>query len=299
MTQLAPFTDSPQPLPPSRSPVSRFFAFPLVWLIIGAALITIGDGFLLDITSENGTSGVIVGALVGAAVSLVLYVVTMKFIARRAMPELFHKGVVKQLLVGGGIGSAFILVVYGITVALGIYTFEWRPVDALVTISSVAAVNLGAAVVEELVFRGLVLQAMERYFGSHVSLVLSASLFGLLHLLNPGASLWSSVAISLEAGLLLGAVFLWRRSLWLVIALHFAWNTIEGLLGIPVSGHRDPGLLVSTPHGADLLSGGTFGIEASIIPVIIGVALAVTLLVVRRRNRLREASSTAELAATR
>jgi membrane protease YdiL (CAAX protease family) len=276
------------PLPRRRGWIARFFAFPLVWLVIGAATITIGDGVLVGIGSEGGTIGTIIGALAGAALSLALYVVTMRFIARRRMPELFHKGALRQLSIGGVIGGAFILVSYALAVAFGGFTVEWHPVNAVTTIATVISVNLGAAIVEELLFRGIVLQAFERLLGSGAALALSAALFGLLHLLNPGATLWSSLAIAIEAGLLLGAAFLWRRSLWLVIGLHFTWNTLEGLLGIPVSGHRDPGLLSSTPSGADLLSGGNFGIEASIIPVVIGILLTITLLVARNRSRRRD-----------
>lgn len=277
--------DSDVDLARRKSRIGRFFSFPLIWLVIGAATITIGDGVLVGIGSEAGPAGMISGALFGAALALTMYVVTMRFIARRRIPELFHTGALGQLVMGGAIGVAFILVSYAVAVVAGGFTFEWNSADGITTIATVVAVNLGAAIVEELVFRGLVLQALERLLGSWAALVLSAAMFGLLHLLNPGATLWSSFAVTIEAGLLLGAAFLWRRSLWFVIGLHFTWNTIEGLLGIPVSGHRDPGLLISTPHGAELLSGGSFGIEASIIPILLSIALTVVMLGARIRNR--------------
>ena len=83
-----------------------------------------------------------------------------------------------------------------------------------------------------------------------------------------------------------------------MIGLHFAWNVVEGLLGIPVSGHRDTGLLISTPHGADLLSGGSFGIEASIIPIIISIVLTVAMLVARNRNQRRKSRPLADVPVT-
>lgn len=113
-------------------------------------------------------------------------------------------------------------------------------------------------------------------------------LFGLAHLFNPGANLWSSVAIAIEAGVLLGAAFLWRRNLWFAIGLHTAWNAIEGLFGIPVSGHADPALAQVTEHGPAWLTGGSFGMEASLIPVLASVAIATPMLIAARRaGRIR------------
>lgn len=87
-----------------------------------------------------------------------------------------------------------------------------------------------------------------------------------------------------EAGVLLGAAFLWRRNIWSVAALHFTWNTAEQLLGIPVSGHVPDGLFTVDTHGSAILVGGSFGLEASVVPVLIAVTLAVPMLVLSHRN---------------
>ena len=83
---------------------------------------------------------------------------------------------------------------------------------------------------------------------------------------------------------MLGAAFLWRRSIWLVAGLHFAWNTAEQLLGVPVSGHTaDARLLNVRTSGSHLLTGGGFGLEASVVPVVIGLLLAVPMFAAARR----------------
>jgi hypothetical protein len=100
--------------------------------------------------------------------------------------------------------------------------------------------------------------------------------------------LWSGLAIAIEAGVLLGAAFAWRRNLWFVIGIHFAWNTLEGLFGIAISGHRDPGLLLTIATGPAAITGGTFGVEASIVPVLMSIAISVPMIIAARRaNRLR------------
>ncbi len=83
---------------------------------------------------------------------------------------------------------------------------------------------------------------------------------------------------------MLGAAFLWRRNIWFVAGLHFAWNTVEQLLGIPVSGHTPEGLYTVDVHGSALLTGGGFGLETSIVPVVISVLITVSMAVLAHRS---------------
>ncbi|MGC9496924.1 CPBP family intramembrane glutamic endopeptidase [Streptomyces sp. WG7] len=193
-------------------------------------------------------------------------------------------GAGREALLGGGIGLGFVLVSALLVTAFGGYEFSWAGDGFMSVVWSAVAVQIGAAVTEELLFRGLALQALEKLRGSGVAIVFTSLFFGVAHLGAPGANAWSGVAIALEAGVLLGAAFLWRRNTWFVVGLHFAWNTVQELLGIPVSGHTSEGLFSVDVHGSALLNGGDFGLEASIVPVLIGVALAVPMLVLARRD---------------
>ncbi|GLY98331.1 CPBP family intramembrane glutamic endopeptidase [Actinoplanes sp. NBRC 103695] len=247
--------------------------FPLVWLLVGMA----GVGAASTLSLGGPALG-----LVGAVAGVVVYRLVMRYVARRDTPEIAGRGAVPQLLFGVVVGVVFI----GVSVLMVIteFSFSRSPGHPLPIVATMAAVSLGAAVTEELLFRGLALQALERMFGSWVALAITALLFGLLHLANPAGTVWSSVAIAVEAGVLLGAAFLWRRNVWFVVGLHFAWNTAVGLLGIPVSGHAADGLLITRPVGPELLTGGAFGLEASIIPVIVSLLLAIPMLILAGRR---------------
>jgi membrane protease YdiL (CAAX protease family) len=274
-----------------RGALARFLAFPLTWMIIGVVLVFLTDAILVGIGSEMDATGVIVMSLIGAGAGLLFYKLVMLFLARRKTPELAVRGFAREMLFGLAIGTGFMAVSYLIVIATGGYHVTWAPQSVLTTVALAVAVNAGAAIVEELTFRGLIFQGVEQLGGRWLALAVTAVLFGGIHLLNPGATLWSGLAIAIEAGVLLGAAFLWRRNLWFVIGLHFAWNVVEGLLGIPVSGHRDPGLFVTTPHGAAILTGGGFGIEASIVPVVISVLLALPMLIASQRRHRAAMSS--------
>ena len=278
----------PTAMTPQTSRGRRIWAFPLTWMLVGIAAIGVIDSALVGLGDRLGTAGSIIGALLGGAAAILVYRAVMQHLAGRATPEIARTGWLRQALVGASIGAGFVLASVGIICALGGYTVAWHPVDAVPTVLVIVAVNVGAAIVEETIFRGLAFQAIERLAGGRrlgtlLALIVTSAFFGGVHLLNPGATLWSSVSITLEAGLLLGAAFLWKRSLWLVIGLHAAWNIVEGLLGIAVSGHREPGLFLTSAHGPALLVGGAFGLEASIVPVIVGLGLALSMLLHSRR----------------
>jgi hypothetical protein len=105
--------------------------------------------------------------------------------------------------------------------------------------------------------------------------------------MNPGATLISDVAIVVEAGLLLGAAYALTRNLWLVIGIHAGWNFTEGsVFGVSVSGQPVTASLVhSVLKGPDLLTGGAFGPEASLIAVAVcGLAALILGVLVYRRG---------------
>lgn len=250
---------------------------PWGWALAGL----VGVGLVAGVTATGPGP---VPALGGAA-AVGVYWVVMRRLARRATPEIAVRGAGRQALLGSAIGLGFVAVSTLLIVAFGGYSFSWAHHAVAGTLASVLAVQAGAALTEELMFRGVVLQAVEQRWGSRVAVATTALFFAAVHMANPGATLWSGAAIAVEAGVMLGAAFLWRRSIWLVSGVHFAWNTAEQLLGIPVSGHTPDARLWNVhASGSHVLTGGAFGLEASIIPVVIGVLLAVAMFAAARRG---------------
>ncbi|MFH9298558.1 lysostaphin resistance A-like protein [Streptomyces sp. NPDC017520] len=251
--------------------LGRIMRSPLGWMPAGM----LGVGLVSGLTA-TGPGPV---PMLGAVAAVAVYCYVMRRVARRSVPEIARSGAAREMLLGGGIGLGFILVSALLITAFGGYSFTWAGDGFLSVVRTAVAVQIGAAVTEELLFRGLALQALEQLWGSRAAIVVTSLFFGVAHLGAPGANAWSGLAIALEAGVLLGAAFLWRRNIWFVVGLHFAWNTTEQLLGIPVSGHPPEGLFTVDVHGSALLTGGSFGLEASIMPVLMGVAIAVPMLV--------------------
>ena len=90
---------------------------------------------------------------------------------------------------------------------------------------------------EELLFRGILFRWIEEFGGSWAALMVTSVLFGLAHVINPNATWFSSFAIAVEAGVLLGGAYMLTRSLWMPMGLHAAWNFTQGdIFDVPVSG---------------------------------------------------------------
>ena len=252
------------------------FRAAFVWMVAGAIVI----GVIAGLTAP-GLGPV---ALLGAVLAVAVYRVVMRRLVRRSTPEIAWSGAIRSVLFGMAVGLGFVFVSVGLIAAFGGYSFSWTGAGVPAVVWSAVVVQFAAAVTEELMFRGFVLQAVEQWWGSGVALAVPGMLFGAVHLMNPGATPWSAVAIAIEAGVMLGAAFVWRRSIWFVVGLHFAWNTAVQLLGIPVSGHSSEGIVAAESHGSATLTGGAFGLEASIVPVVIGVLISVSMLVFAHRG---------------
>ncbi|WP_420241325.1 CPBP family intramembrane glutamic endopeptidase [Roseiterribacter gracilis] len=140
-------------------------------------------------------------------------------------------------------------------------------------------VMTGVALVEEGAIRAVMLPRIERLLGPWWALFLTSALFGAAHLGNPNASAMAAVAIGLEAGAALGGLYLLTRRLWAPVAMHLAWNWMCGpVLGVPVSGTAPPSLLQPRIEGPDWLTGGGFGVEASVIELFAGTLMATVIL---------------------
>ncbi|MBV8682534.1 MAG: CPBP family intramembrane metalloprotease [Caulobacteraceae bacterium] len=216
--------------------------------------------------------------IVVAIVSLAGLRLGVRLAERRRADELSGAGATRWALGGLAIGLGMFCLVVGVLIVTGagqVGGYAGLAAAPMMFVSSV-----GAAVWEEVVFRGALYQAIERLAGRGAAVLISAALFGLLHAFNRGATVTSTLAIAVEAGLLLALAFAYARSLWFPIGLHLGWNFCEGgVFGAAVSGGAAQGVFPITLHGPALLTGGAFGPEASLIAMLVSLAVS-TLLVV-------------------
>jgi membrane protease YdiL (CAAX protease family) len=178
-------------------------------------------------------------------------------------------------LVGGAIIFSIAVAIAG---ALGIYRIVGiGSLDGL--LAALIVPTVGAAVTEEIFFRGILFRWIEQFGGSWLALLLTSAFFGATHLGNPNATWIGAVGIAFEAGVMLGAAYMLTRSLWLPMGIHAAWNFTQGeIYDIPVSGTEVHGIVDARLCCNPLLTGGGFGLEASVIAMVVATAAGIWLL---------------------
>ena len=103
-----------------------------------------------------------------------------------------------------------------------------------------------------------------------LSCVVTSALFGILHLANPGASAVSTINLTL-IGLLFALSYVFTGDLAWPIGLHLGWNFCQNnLFGFPNSGKPAVASVATfNLEGAEIWTGGAFGIEASLITTLV------------------------------
>ena len=249
-----------------RSPLLR-----MIYFVLMLSLFTVIARWLSKVTAIPANSLKTMNASLASTVLIVVpfvlaYWLLARFIERRPLSELdWRKS--PQLLWGLFAALLLFSLVAAELWAANAYTISGWGDAPLWTLFLLTAVVPG--ITEEIVSRGILFRLTEEGLGTWIALLVSALFFGFAHITNPGATAWSSIAISVEAGLLFGLLYHVTRSLWWCIGLHAGWNFVQGaVFGIPVSGFPVDGLLESRLQGPGWLDGGTFGAEASVLTVL-------------------------------
>ncbi len=226
---------------------------------------------------------VILAALLSIAFSVSAYWLFVRFVERKPFTDFARTGAAKELAIGIAVGFAMFSAVVAVLAAIGDYhVLGMRSWNVLMPAFGMGLIT---GVGEEILFRGVFFRYAEAWLGSWIALGLSAALFGAVHIGNPNATVLAAFAIAIEAGIMLAAIYMITRRLWAAIGLHFAWNfTQGGLYGIAVSGNETRGLIDARTSGPELLTGGSFGAEASLPAMLIATGAGLIMLVIAHRS---------------
>jgi uncharacterized protein len=256
----------------------RIVDYPLVAMVIAVVLfliataIAIGIGKLIPPLGRSGTA--VVNSTLVILCTFAVYKLLIVRLGDEPRDDLrWRSDSAKQLGLGLVVGFLIMAVSVGIAAILGVYRIIGQG-DTSRLIIELFTVALIPGFTEELLFRGILFRWIEDFGGSWLALIVTSALFGLAHIMNPNATWFSSFAIAVEAGLLLGGAYMVTRSLWFPMGLHAAWNFTQGeIFDVPVSGIDEHGLVQAKMSGAPLLSGGQFGLEGSLIAIVLATAV--------------------------
>lgn len=218
---------------------------------------------------------VIVGSILLSSLVLLAYYGWNRVLEGGKAADVRMKDLLPETGKGLLIGLLYFVVVVGIMMAFRLYSVQSVHFEAYTQLAQFSFF-LTVAVGEEIIFRGIMFRMIDERWNTWVALIVSTIVFGLVHAANPNATWWSTLAIALESGILLGASYKYSGSLYLPIGIHWAWNYTQGnVFGFAVSGN-DFGTSIITPlvEGPDFVTGGAFGAEASIPAVVVGMLFA-------------------------
>ena len=264
----------------------RAIIFMPLWLITMGIVLTIGSIIVMTISGVDMADQAAVEALfnVGfdspALLTLTAFQVlgsfcalwlATKFIDRKPLMSigLSVKDKANEMLVGLGFALAFIGGLFLLLWLLGAITITGY-VGFKPGVFFVSMMLFLAAFDEELIFRGYILNSMMDSSSRWVALAGSSALFALMHAGNPSVwSNWVPMTELFAAGFILGISYTFTKNLWFPTFFHFGWNFFQGLLGFEISGiNVDSWKIIShenTGNVPDIISGGAFGIEGSVI----------------------------------
>lgn len=263
--------------------VRRVVAYPLSELLIGvAAIIVTAIGFstlFARVPAGHNSPQRALGGLVMAVAFILVFKGLKRWVERRPDTELPLAGALPELAAGLLFGFVLFSVTAGAVALLGGLSILGLRGGAG-EIWAMLAMGVISGSSEEILFRGIIFRHLESVLGSGAALAITSALFGVAHLANPGATWFAALAIAMEAGILLGAAYLYTRRLWLAMGIHAAWNFTQGwVFSVPVSGGKAPeGLLATSRHGPEWLTGGDFGLEASVVALVVATLAGIVLL---------------------
>jgi membrane protease YdiL (CAAX protease family) len=262
-------------------PLTKIIISLIVILFVYNNLIKFGV-FKTDLLEKQTVK--LIATIIATFFAVLTYIYLFKFYEKRSVTEFGQKNIFKNLILGFVLGfvlqSLTILVIY---LKGGYSIISINPISFIIPPLTMA---IASSIIEEIIFRGILFRIIEEKLGTYISLIISALIFGLIHISNPNSSLMAGLGLSIQAGLLLGLAYVLTRNLWFPIMIHFAWNfTQSAIYGASVSGSKmSKTLITSEITGNELFTGGQFGPEGSIQATIFCLIATIVMLYLSRKK---------------
>ena len=252
-------------------------------LLILPLIFIFNDSFK-EILSFSGTSN-----LVSEILSLFLSIFLMTKISKLKTEQLgFTKdNIVFSYLKGALFGTLQIFTVFFIIFGLKAIDVYYVGNISILLLIKVFIIFIFQALLEEILFRGYLMPFFSKIIGIKFTIILLSFLFTCIHLFNPNLDIIGLANVFL-AGVTFSLIYYYTGNLWLVGAMHTLWNFILGfIVGSQISGIITyNSVFFSIPvENKDLISGGVFGFEASIVTTIVELTISLFVIYLIRKEK--------------
>lgn len=222
---------------------------------------------------------------IGFLVIFASYVIFVRYYEKRELTELSRDNMRKEIAVGI-ISSIFLITIVFVTLfIMGYYSITSFNMNF--SFFEVFAFILALALIEELMFRGFLYRLTEESIGTNLAILISALIFGMVHITNDNVNVITIISPTF-GGLLLSVMYSYRQCLWLPISFHAFWNYSQIIYGSKVTGDDYGTFAEAKFEGPELFIGKEFGIENSILVLLVVLIPTIILYVdLSRKNLLK------------
>ncbi len=250
-----------------------FFTYGIFSLL---AVFALGGNPFSEKQINLGDSGMLVMQLFGLLGTVFIIWIFRKFIDNKPFYTLgfLKKDLWKDIILGLFVGFIMIAIGFYILQSFGQIDYKINTINYTKIVSGLVLFII-VAINEEILFRGYLLNNFMDSVPKYWALLITAVLFGAMHLGNANIDAigFSNIII---AGLFLGISYIYTKSLWFPIALHFSWNFFQGtIFGYAVSGNDTYAIIKQSRTADTIWNGGAFGFEASVTALIMLVLFTV------------------------
>lgn len=261
------------------SMIMKLIYHPIFRIILGMVIVVSATGLIKSYITKPFFSSIIQSetlikvfvTLLGTLVMTLTYYFFTKYYEKREVTELSFKSSFLELFGGFSLGLGVIALEFLLLFCIGNYKIlDFEGFDLL---TAPFTFLIGAAMLEELVFRGILYRILEQWKGTTVALIVSGVLFELPHLLNPNVAVIGSIG-GIVFGLLMGIMFTYTKRIWLPFSFHLGWNLAQPIFGSNLTGLDQFGVLFKAEFsGSEIVTGSAMGIEDSIFSLITLIVL--------------------------
>jgi len=273
-----------QAITPVPSFFTRLLAYPVVRIVLGIAAVMLPITLTLALIHFVVPTPfrVVWPMPLAAVLSFLSYRYFTTVIEKRQAAELALNGAARETGMGVGIGAAVGLIVAGVLAVTGSFIVTGSSNSWEVLLKCLPE-QIMVATFEELMFRAVIFRIAEQRWGTRTALAVSFVLFAVAHLQNDSIGILAVITTGVVS-LTLCAAYMLTRRVWLPIGIHFGWNFLyDGFFAVPVSGHAARGWLQVSLPGPEWLTGGAYGVEGSVLTLLVWVVA--TVLMLRQRPR--------------
>jgi len=268
-----------------QNQIGKFIQFPITRLFI-ALLFLLPVSFLanlvgLELIKSLGEPYYTLLRYLRGIIFFVLFLIAYRsytnYVEKRKALEFNTKSLIPEFGLGFIMSMSIVCFMVALMMLLGYYKIDSFNSPKILTDRTV--VYYMGSFTEELLFRVILFKLVEEFAGSWIGIAVQGLVFGFAHIGNENATILTSLSLVVSDTILFGAAYMLTRRIWLIWGLHFSWNFFqEGIFGMPNSGFQRDGLIKPIINGPEWITGGRFGIEASIIVIVIWFIIGLLIL---------------------